>query len=54
TVSPQDGALHYWLGRTYQDQRKVELAVKQFQAAASTNDTQVANLARLRISQLSH
>ena len=54
TVAPEDGALHYWLGRTYQDQRKIDLAVKQFQAAATTTDTQVANLARLRISQLSH
>jgi len=54
TVAPQDAALHYWLGRTYQEQSKRDLAVKQFEAAAQTNDTQVANLAKLRITQLSH
>ncbi len=54
TVAPQDAALHYWLGRTYQDQHKVDLAVKQFQAAAQTSDAQVANLAKMRMAQLSH
>jgi len=55
TVSPQDAVLHYWLGRTYQDQRKRDLAVQQFEAAAAqVNDPQVAGLARLRISQLTN
>ncbi|MBV8726816.1 MAG: tetratricopeptide repeat protein [Candidatus Eremiobacteraeota bacterium] len=54
TVAPQDAALHYWLGRTYQDQRKRDLAMKQFEAAAQTSDPQVVNLAKLRMGQLSH
>jgi len=54
TVAPQDATLHYWLGRTYQEQRKRDLAVQQFEAAAQTSDARVANLAKLRISQLSH
>jgi tetratricopeptide (TPR) repeat protein len=54
TVAPQDAALHYWLGRTYQDQSKRDLAVKQFETAAQASDPQVAHLAKLRISQLSH
>lgn len=52
TVAPQDAALHYWLGRTYQDQHKRDLAVRQFEAAAQASDPQVARLAKLRISQL--
>ncbi|MBC5816041.1 MAG: tetratricopeptide repeat protein [Candidatus Eremiobacteraeota bacterium] len=52
SVVPTDGALHYLLGRTYQDQKKHDLAVEQFQAAFRSNDPAVATLAKVRISQL--
>lgn len=52
SVVPTDGALHYLLGRTYQDQKKRDLAVEQFQAAFHSDDPVVATLAKVRISQM--
>ena len=53
SVAPTDGALHYVLGRTYEDQNKHDLAIQQFQAAFNSTDPQAASLAKRRISQLS-
>lgn len=52
TVSPRDARLHYLLGETYREQRKMSLAIVQFQAAAQADEPEVSPIAKQRIATL--
>lgn len=48
-VAPDDGRIHYLLGRVYEAQGKTELASAQFKAAAESMDPDVQRIAKQRL-----
>lgn len=48
-VAPDDGRIHYLLGRTYEAQGRTELAAREFKDAAESMDPDVQRIAKQRL-----
>ncbi|MEO6913843.1 MAG: hypothetical protein ABI182_07480, partial [Candidatus Baltobacteraceae bacterium] len=52
TVAPEDGRMHFLLGKTYIDQQRKDLAIEQFKTAAASTDPTVSALAQAQVASL--
>ncbi|MDQ2681705.1 MAG: tetratricopeptide repeat protein [Candidatus Eremiobacteraeota bacterium] len=52
TVAPEDGRMHFMLGKTYADQHQNDLAIAQFKTAAASTDPTISSLAQEQVASL--